>query len=120
MFIGRGCEFNVSRSLKIGDGSLIASGCKFIDHDHGHALLNVPIRSQDTRDGPILIENNVWLGCNTIVLKGVTIGAGAIVGAGAVVTRSIPQNEIWAGAPARFVKQRGFENVCPINERRSS
>ena len=55
---------------------------------------------------PIVLENNVWLGVNAVVLKGVTIGSGAIVGAGAVVTKSVPAGEIWAGIPARKIGER--------------
>ena len=56
---------------------------------------------QPTAKGAIKIADDVWLGANVIVLKGVTIGRGAIVGAGAVVTKSIPEYEIWAGVPAK-------------------
>ena len=104
-FIGTCCEFNIRASINIGENCLIASGCKFIDHDHGilpHALIN----SQIGPESPIVIEANVWLGANVIVLKGVCIGSGAVVAAGAVVTKSIPSNEIWAGVPARRIANR--------------
>lgn len=52
----------------------------------------------------VVIGNNVWLGLNVIVLKGVTIGDNTIVGAGSVVTHSIPANVIADGQPARVVK----------------
>lgn len=51
----------------------------------------------------IVVEEDVWLGVNVVVLKGVTIGRGAVVGAGAVVTKSIPPFEIWAGIPAHRI-----------------
>lgn len=54
---------------------------------------------------PIVIKNNAWIGCNCIVLKGVTIGENSIVSAGSVVTKSIPDNEIWGGNPAKFLKK---------------
>jgi acetyltransferase-like isoleucine patch superfamily enzyme len=54
----------------------------------------------------IVIGGDVWLGANVIVLKGVTIGTGAIVAAGAVVNRSIAENQIWGGVPAKFIKMR--------------
>ena len=53
---------------------------------------------------PVIIEDDVFIGANTIILKGVIIGRGAIIGAGSVVTKNIPENEIWAGNPARFIK----------------
>jgi len=53
---------------------------------------------------PICIENNVFIGANTIINKGVRIGANSIIAAGSVVTRNIPTNEIWGGNPASFIK----------------
>lgn len=105
VFVGRSCEFNICGSISVGDDSLIASGCKFIDHNHGTALES-PMNVQPNITSPIVLENNVWLGVNVVVLKGVTIGSGAIVGAGAVVTRSVPAGEIWAGIPARKIGER--------------
>ncbi len=98
-FIGRGCEFNIRKRINVGKGCAIASGCKFIDHDHG--VTDTRIDETPGHEAEILIGEHVWLGCNVIVLKGVTIGSGAVVGAGAVVTKSIPAGEIWAGIPAR-------------------
>lgn len=110
VFIGRGCEFNISDGLQIGDDCLIASGCKFIDADHGMAEAGQPMNRQSTLKAPITLEEDVWLGANVIVLKGVTIGRGAVVGAGAVVTKSIPAFEVWAGVPARKISQRARHN----------
>ena len=106
VFIGCDCEFNIRQFVKIGDDSLIASGCKFIDHDHGFNRTDIIIKKQKSSSGGIEISNNVWLGCNVVVLKGVSIGEGAIVAAGAVVTKSILPNEIWGGVPARKIGQR--------------
>jgi len=56
-------------------------------------------------DEPI-IEDEVWIGANVVVLKGVVIGRNAVIAAGAVVNKSVPPNEIWGGVPARFIKIR--------------
>ena len=53
---------------------------------------------------PVVLEQNVWLGEGTRVLKGVTIGENTVVGAGSVVSRSLPANVIAAGNPARMIK----------------
>jgi len=53
----------------------------------------------------VIIEDDVFIGAHSTILKGVTIGEGSIIGAGSVVARSIPKNEIWAGNPARFIKR---------------
>ena len=106
VFIGAGSEFNISQRITVGNRCLIASGCKFVDHDHGFELSG-PIHSQPGGEvSPISIGDDVWLGANVIVLRGVKIESGSIVGAGAVVTKSIPPNQIWAGVPARKIGER--------------
>jgi acetyltransferase-like isoleucine patch superfamily enzyme len=106
VFLGRGCEFNICKGITIGDHCAIASGCKFIDHDHGIPPIGERIGPLPGPEHPICLEENVWLGVNVIVLKGVTIGRGAIIGAGAVVTRDVPAFEIWGGVPARKLGER--------------
>ena len=107
VFIGFGCEFNVRRRLEIGSDCLIASGCKFIDHDHGTVRGDLPMREQTAgAEAEIILEEDVWLGVNVVVLKGVRIGRGAIVAAGAIVTSDVPSYEIWGGVPARKIGAR--------------
>ena len=106
VFIGHNTEFNISDRISIGDDCLIASNCKFIDHDHGFSVVNKPIRLQEPKLSPIIIEDNVWIGTSCIILKGVTIGSGSIIGAGSVVNRNVPPNEIWCGSPASQKKKR--------------
>lgn len=54
---------------------------------------------------PIRIGNDVWIGANTIVLKGICIGDRSVIGAGSVVTKDIPSDEVWAGNPAKFIRR---------------
>ena len=104
-FIGRGCEFNISNSLIVGDDCLIASGVKIIDHDHGTSV-HSPIASQSVVEIPVTIGRGVWIGVNAVILKGVCIGDGAVIGAGSVVTHSVPAREVWCGVPAAKIGQR--------------
>ena len=60
---------------------------------------------------PMIIKDNVWIGMSAIILKGVTIGEGAIVAAGAVVTRDVPAHAIVAGVPAKVIKENAFYTV---------
>jgi acetyltransferase-like isoleucine patch superfamily enzyme len=106
VFIGRGCEFNIRQQIIIGHNALIASGCKFIDHDHGTNIKSPMNQQIDGVEKPIVIEDDVWLGVNAVILKGVTIGKGSIVGAGAVVTKNIPPFTIAVGIPARPIGLR--------------
>lgn len=105
VFIGAYCEFNIKQKITIGNNTLIASGSRFIDHDHG-VKKNDLIRLQHCSEHEIIIENDVWIGANVIVLKGVKIGTGAVIAAGAVVNKSIPAYEVWAGVPAKKIKNR--------------
>ncbi|WP_376715052.1 DapH/DapD/GlmU-related protein [Janibacter limosus] len=63
-----------------------------------------PDRRSDMHPAPIVIGRKVWIGANATILKGVTIGDGAIVAAGAVVTKDVPADSIVVGAPARVVR----------------
>lgn len=98
-----------TKSVEIGDNVLIGSNCMIADTDF-HPL-DADIRRENpndlsaTKSAPIKIENDVFIGARSIILKGVTIGAGSIVGAGSVVTKDIPAGEIWAGNPAKFIKK---------------
>lgn len=58
--------------------------------------------------GEVRIKKNAFIGTGTIITKPVTIGERSIVGAGSVVTKNIPDNEVWAGNPARLIKKRNI------------
>lgn len=62
-------------------------------------------RNENIKSGSILIGDDVFIGANSIILKGVTVGDRSIIGAGSVVTKSIPHDEIWAGNPVKFIKK---------------
>ena len=55
----------------------------------------------------VVLEKNVWIGDSAIVCKGVTIGENSIIGAGSVVTKDVPKNSVYAGNPAKLVKELG-------------
>ena len=104
-FIGSGCEFNIVSRLTIGPSCLIASGSRFIDHNHGMDL-GPGMKEQAEIKAPITLGSDVWIGANCIILKGVTIGDGAILAAGSVLTTSVPPNAIFGGVPARLLRNR--------------
>ena len=60
----------------------------------------------DTKSRPIIIGDDVFIGANSMILKGVNIGDRAIVGAGSVVTKGIPPDEVWAGNPAKCIRKK--------------
>jgi acetyltransferase-like isoleucine patch superfamily enzyme len=124
VFINSGTRVISRSSIEIGSSVMIAWGCVIYDHDShslsyldriadqkqlliDHPLGNTLANKDWSRvtTAPIRICDYVWLGFDVVVLKGVTIGEGAIVGARAVVTKDVPPWTIVAGNPARVVKE---------------
>ncbi len=103
---GHHCTVAAKESIEIGHDCLIAEMVSIRDHDHKFDDFAVPIRDQGSACAPVRIGNNVWLAARVVVVKGITIGDGAIIGAGAVVTKDIPPGAIAVGVPARVVKMR--------------
>ena len=103
-------QLTVWSQVVIEDDVLIGSNCMISDTDF-HSLdaedrRNERINGQvNVRVKPITIKKGAFIGGRCIILKGVTIGENSIVGAGSVVTKSIPDNEVWAGNPACFIKK---------------
>lgn len=99
-----GCQITAYDSITICDNVMIGSGCVICDSD-AHPIS--PKKRHDvtfTRTAPIFIEKDVFIGARCIILKGVRIGAGAVIGAGSVVTKDIPPMSIYAGNPAQFIR----------------
>lgn len=96
------------QSITIGDRVMIGGNVRIFDHNF-HSLdftkRRTPSLDQpDCKRAPVVIGNDVFIGTNAMILKGVTIGDRAIIGAGSVVSCDVPSDEIWAGNPARCVK----------------
>lgn len=103
VFVNSGCCFQDQGGVTLGDGCLVGHNVVFATLDHDKH----PGRRGDMTAAPIVVGKDVWIGAHATILKGVTIGDGAIVAAGAVVTRDVPPNTIAAGVPARVVKTIG-------------
>lgn len=125
-YIG-GSQIICANRIDIGCNVLISWGCTIVDHD-SHSL-DWRERTEDVRKwreglltgglekaselknwdvvemAPIKIADKVWLGMNVTVLKGVTIGEGAVVAAGSIVTKDVPPWTLVAGNPARVIKE---------------
>ena len=89
--------------LTLGDNVRITHGVVVLTHDYSWSVLAGAYGECLGGVAPVTIGNNVFIGTNAIILKGVTIGDNAIVGAGSVVTRDIPSNEVWGGNPAKKI-----------------
>ena len=88
------------KRIEIGENVKISEGVKIRDSDN-HTIKGK--EGEDTK--PIIIKDNVWIGMNTIILKGVTIGEGAVVAAGAVVNKDVPAHALVGGVPAKVIKE---------------
>ena len=111
VFIGNQTVIDCSTSIEIADDVLISYRCLLTDTD-GHSL-KYSIRRHDLKkhdwttvnSAPVKISRGAWIGAHSIILKGVTIGEGAIVSAGSVVTKNVPSWTIVAGNPAYVIRE---------------
>ena len=95
-------------SITIGKNATIGANCKIIDNDF-HPLdpeqRRLNLNEEHTKRSPISIGDNCFIGMNSIILKGTTLGDNVVVGAGSVVHGAYPSNCIIAGNPAKIIKQ---------------
>ena len=109
--IEAGCYFNhdvsiiAVEAISIGNDSIFGPYCYLSDNNHG-VVKGVLIKNQQQQTKPVAIGADVWLGVGATVLKGVSIGDGAVIGARSVVTKDVPGDEIWGGIPARRLNHR--------------
>lgn len=107
-------------SIVIEDDVMLGGGCKIYDTDF-HSLdyeKRMMNPDPDIHSAPVRIKKGAFIGAHSIILKGVTIGEKSIVGAGSIVTKNVPDGEIWAGNPAKFIKkisQRVIIERAPAN-----
>ena len=101
-----GSTINAAQSITIEDNVLIGSGCIITDTD-SHPI-NYHDRIEDnasqTKVAPVVIKEGAFIGTRCIIMKGVIIGSKSIIGAGSVVTKTIPDNVIACGNPAKIIK----------------
>lgn len=100
VFINACCHFQDQGGITLGDNCLIGHNVVFATLNHGFA----PEERQSMLPAPIVVGRNVWIGSNSTILQGVTIGDNSIIAAGSVVTKDVPANAIVAGVPARFIR----------------
>ena len=89
--------------IQLGNNVFITDGVKFITHDGGTLLFRDRVPDLEVTK-PIILGDNVYIGTNSILLPGVTIGNNVVIGAGAVVSKDIPDNSVVVGVPARVIK----------------
>ncbi len=99
-YFNAGVEITCRRRVTIGKGCTIAPHVVILDSDF-HALLD----RDDAASGDVCIGEHVWIGTRALILKGVTIGDGAVVAAGAVVTNDVRPACVVAGVPAKVIRE---------------
>ena len=92
-------------NIIIEDNVLIGSGVKIWDTDFHPIAYQDRIENKDPQIAPIIIKEGAFIGACSIILKGVTVGKRAVIGAGSVVTHNVPDGEVWAGNPAKFIRR---------------
>nr|WP_321486340.1 acyltransferase [uncultured Draconibacterium sp.] len=94
-------------SITIGNNVMIGGSCRIWDSDF-HSLdpiIRTSGNDTDIKTLPIVINDYAFIGAGSIILKGVTVGKNSIIAAGSIVSKSIPDNEIWGGNPAQFIRR---------------
>lgn len=111
VYIGPGAYFSAIKGITIGNGVMFGPNVSIVGGNHNTELSGKPIflnhEKRDTDDLPVRIEDDAWIGSGVTILKGVTIGRGAIVAAASVVTKDVAPYSVVAGCPAKKIRQRG-------------
>ena len=105
-YIGHNAHIISCQSIKIGSQVVIADKVYITDNLHGYEDVNKSVLETDlVSPGPVVIEDQVWLGENVCVLPNVTIGRHSVIGSNSVVTKSIPPYSVAVGSPAVVIKK---------------
>ena len=107
--VGIGLSNVIIGPVKIGNYVMLAQNIVISGLNHGYEDITTPPRLQKVVTKQITINDNVWIGANSVVTAGVTIGKHAIIGAGSVITKDIPEYSVAVGNPARVIKKYNFE-----------
>lgn len=100
IFINKCCMFVDLGGIELEDNVLIGPGVKILSVNHP---LDIAKRRDVILKG-VKIKKNAWIGAGATICPGVTIGKNSIIGAGSVVTKDVPENVVYAGNPAKFIK----------------
>jgi acetyltransferase-like isoleucine patch superfamily enzyme len=107
--IGEGSHITCINKISIGNNVLTGKKILITDNAHGASTENLleipPIKRPLYSKGPVIIEDNVWIGEKASIMPGVHIGYGAIIGANSVVTKDVPAYTVVGGIPARILKK---------------
>ncbi|MEM1212992.1 MAG: acyltransferase [Planctomycetota bacterium] len=101
------CVLLTGEPIRIGADCLIGPGCVLASGNHDHTQLDRPMRdAPGIHQGPITLEDDVWIGANCTLTTGVTLGTGCVVAANSCVTQDVPPFAIVGGVPAKPIGHR--------------
>ncbi|MFH1045752.1 MAG: acyltransferase [Candidatus Omnitrophota bacterium] len=106
VFINENVCLSGAGGIEIGNNVAIGHRSSIISDDHGFENKTALIVEQQRKLAKVTIQDDVYFGCNVVVLKGVTIGKGAVIGAHSLVTKDIPEYAIACGIPAQVIRYR--------------
>lgn len=104
-----GIHNTVIGPIQIGNHIIIGQNVVLSGLNHNYLDINLPIRKQGVNVATIIIEDESWIGANSVITAGVHIGKHSIIAGGSVVTKSVPPYSVVGGNPARILKQYDFE-----------
>lgn len=99
------CTLVAHEKIVIEDNVLLGGSVKIYDTDFHWVDYEARMNQKDAKTAPVIVKSGAFIGGHSIILKGVTIGQKSVIGAGSIVTRNVPDCEIWAGNPAKFVRK---------------
>jgi len=108
IFISDEANIDITGNVTIKDYTTISKGVKIFTHKHDYTDKRLRNKSSEINVFDLVIGEDVFIGEDAMILGPTRIGKGAIIGARAVVTKNVPDYEMWAGNPARKVKERVF------------
>jgi acetyltransferase-like isoleucine patch superfamily enzyme len=108
VFMGLNTVINTTVPVKIGNNVMFGRSVTIMGGDHNISQVGIPMRF--VKSGginlPVIIEDDVWVGSNVTILKGVNLGEGCVIGAGSIVIKSIPPYSLCVGSPCKPVRLR--------------
>jgi len=108
-YINPHCTLYSGSGIRMGNYVLVAPGCSIVPTNHAMERVDVVMRKQGfmPSKGGVVIEDDVWIGANSVLLDGTYIESGAVIAAGSVVTGRISGRAVWGGNPCKLIRPRG-------------
>lgn len=107
---GLGIRCNVPSNLTVGNNVMMGPDCVILDRNHRYEQIDIPMIVQgDTERKPTIIQDDVWIGCQVLIMPGRTIKKGSIIAGGCVLCKDFPEYAIVGGNPSKYIKSRKQE-----------